>query len=154
MKQESVFNYTADDCQAVASFKIDDVMQSSMKVTVNQFGKLVLTKYNNDQSATIPNTTFRITGPNGYDKTYTTDGNGQIILDKLELGEYKAVETKSANGYLINVNEKSFEITANKTTSIDFTNDEPTGKIELTKSIDSSKTNGLIGDATLEGQYL
>ena len=143
--------YTADDCQAVASFKIDDVMQSSMKVTVNQFGKLVLTKYNNDQSATIPNTTFRITGPNGYDKTYTTDGNGQIILDKLELGEYKAVETKSANGYLINVNEKSFEITANETTSIDFTNDEPTGKIELTKSIDSSKTNGLIGDATLEG---
>lgn len=143
--------YTADDCQAVASFKIDDVMQSSMKVTVNQFGKLVLTKYNNDQSATIPNTTFRITGPNGYDKTYTTDGNGQIILDKLELGEYKAVETKSANGYLINVNEKSFEIKPNETTSIEFTNNEPTGKIELTKSIDSSKTNGLTGDATLEG---
>lgn len=143
--------YTADDCQAVASFKIDDVMQTSMKVTVNQFGKLVLTKYNDDQSATIPNTTFRITGPNGYDKTYTTDGNGQIILDKLELGEYKAVETKSANGYLINVSEKSFEIKPNETTSIEFTNNEPTGKIELTKSIDSSKTNGLTGDATLEG---
>ena len=41
--------YTADDCQAVASFKIDDVMQTSMKVTVNQFGKLVLTKYNDDK---------------------------------------------------------------------------------------------------------
>ena len=143
--------YTADDCQAVASFKIDDVMQTSMKVTVNQFGKLVLTKYNDDKTSTIAETSYRITGPNDFDETHTTDKNGKIKLDRLVPGEYKAVETKSANGYLINVSEKSFEIKPNETTSIEFTNNEPTGKIELTKSIDSSKTNGLIGDATLEG---
>lgn len=142
--------YTADDCQAVASFKIDDVMQTSMKVTVNQFGKLVLTKYNDDKTSTIAETSYRITGPNDFDETHTTDKNGKIKLDRLVPGEYKAVETKSANGYLINVSEKSFEIKPNETTSIEFTNNEPTGKIELTKSIDSSKTNGLIGDATLE----
>lgn len=143
--------YTADDCQAVASFKIDDVMQTSMKVTVNQFGKLVLTKYNDDKTSTIAETSYRITGPNDFDETHTTDKNGKIKLDRLVPGEYKAVETKSANGYLINVSEKSFEIKPNETTSIEFTNNEPTGKIELTKSIDSSKTNGLTGDATLEG---
>lgn len=143
--------YTADDCQAVASFKIDDVMQTSMKVTVNQFGKLVLTKYNDDKTSTIAETSYHITGPNDFDETHTTDKNGKIKLDRLVPGEYKAVETKSANGYLINVSEKSFEIKPNETTSIEFTNNEPTGKIELTKSIDSSKTNGLTGDATLEG---
>ena len=143
--------YTADDCQAVASFKIDDVMQTSMKVTVNQFGKLVLTKYNDDKTSTVAETSYRITGPNGFDETHTTDKNGKIKLDRLVPGEYKAVETKAGNGYLINVSEKTFTIKANETTSIEFTNNEPTGKIELTKSIDSSKTNGLIGDATLEG---
>lgn len=143
--------YTADDCQAVASFKIDDVMQTSMKVTVNQFGKLVLTKYNDDKTSTVAETSYRITGPNGFDETHTTDKNGKIKLDRLVPGEYKAVETKAGNGYLINVSEKTFTIKANETTSIEFTNNEPNGKIELTKSIDSSKTNGLIGDATLEG---
>lgn len=143
--------YTSKDCQSVANFKISNVMQTSMKVKVNQFGKLELTKYNSDQSATVPNTTFRITGPNGYDKTYTTDADGQISLERLELGEYKAVETKAGNGYLINVTEKTFTIKANETTKVSFSNNEPTGKIELTKSIDTSKTNGLKGDATLKG---
>ena len=143
--------YTADDCQAVASFKIDDVMQTSMKVTVNQFGKLVLTKYNDDKTSTIAETSYRITGPNDFDETHTTDKNGKIKLDRLVPGEIQSSRNKVANGYLINVSEKSFEIKPNETTSIEFTNNEPTGKIELTKSIDSSKTNGLTGDATLEG---
>lgn len=143
--------YTSKDCQSVANFKIDNVMQTTMKVKVNQFGKLELTKYNSDKSATVPNTTYHITGVNGYDKTFTTDEDGKIKLDRLELGDYKAVETKAGNGYLINVTEKSFTVKANETTKIDFSNEEPTGKIELTKSIDTSKTNGLKGGASLKG---
>ena len=143
--------YTSPDCQSVASFKVDNNLEVKLKVVVNKFGKLELTKYNDDKTSTVAETSYRITGPNGFDETHTTDKNGKIKLDRLVPGEYKAVETKSANGYLINVSEKSFEIKPNETTSIEFTNNEPTGKIELTKSIDSSKTNGLIGDATLEG---
>ena len=143
--------YTSPDCQSVASFKVDNNLEVKLKVVVNKFGKLELTKYNDDKTSTVAETSYRITGPNGFDETHTTDKNGKIKLDRLVPGEYKAVETKSANGYLINVSEKSFEIKPNETTSIEFTNNEPTGKIELTKSIDSSKTNGLTGDATLEG---
>lgn len=142
--------YTSDECQSVASFKISDVMQATLNVEVNQFGKLELTKYNSDKSGTVADTSYRITGPNGYDETLTTDENGQIKLDRLELGDYKAVETKAGNGYLINVSEKNFTITANEIAYIEFSNDEPTGKIELTKSIDTSKTNGLKGDANLK----
>ena len=143
--------YTSPDCQSVASFKVDNNLEVKLKVVVNKFGKLELTKYNDDKTSTVAETSYRITGPNGFDETHTTDKNGKIKLDRLVPGEYKAVETKAGNGYLINVSEKTFTIKANETTSIEFANNEPTGKIELTKSIDSSKTNGLIGDATLEG---
>ncbi len=143
--------YTSPDCQSVASFKVDNNLEVKLKVVVNKFGKLELTKYNDDKTSTVAETSYRITGPNGFDETHTTDKNGKIKLDRLVPGEYKAVETKAGNGYLINVSEKTFTIKANETTSIEFTNNEPTGKIELTKSIDSSRTNGLIGDATLEG---
>lgn len=143
--------YTSPDCQSVASFKVNNNLEVKLKVIVNKFGKLELTKYNDDKTSTIAETSYRITGPNGFDETHTTDKNGKIKLDRLVPGEYKAVETKAGNGYLINVSEKSFTIKANETTSIEFTNNEPTGKIELTKSIDSSKTNALSGDATLEG---
>lgn len=143
--------YTSPDCQSVASFKVDNNLEVKLKVIVNKFGKLELTKYNDDKTSTVAETSYRITGPNGFDETHTTDKNGKIKLDRLVPGEYKAVETKAGNGYLINVSEKTFTIKANETTSIEFTNNEPTGKIELTKSIDSSRTNGLIGDATLEG---
>lgn len=125
--------YTASDCQSVASFKVSDPMQVSFKVKVNRTGELLLTKYNDDKSATVPNTTFRITGPNGFDKTMTTDENGQIHLTDLLLGTYKAVETQSANGYLINVNEFDFEIKPSETTSLEVTNDEPKGTITIKK---------------------
>ena len=75
--------YTASDCQALGSFKISDPFQSSLKVNVKQFGNLELTKYNDDKSATVEDTSYRITGPNGYDKTYTTDSNGKIRIERL-----------------------------------------------------------------------
>lgn len=143
--------YTAPDCQAVASFKVSDPMQTAFKVKVNKFGKLELIKYNEDKSGTVPNTTYHITGPNGYDQKLTTDSTGKISLDRIPIGYYTAVEEKAGDGYLINVQEFGFTIEANQTTHIDPTNIEPTGKIDLVKSIDSSQTNGLIGDAVLEG---
>lgn len=119
--------------QSLAKFKIKDPMQVSLKVKVNKFGSLKLTKFNDDKSATVPDTTFKITGPNGFDKTMITDANGQIVLNELPLGQYKAVETKSANGYLINVNEFNFEIVPSETTNLEVTNDEPMGTITIKK---------------------
>ena len=131
-------------------FKVKDPLQVKLKVKVNKFGTLELTKYNEDKSATVPNTYYHITGPNGYDKTLPTDKNGILKIERLPLGDYKAVETQAGDGYLINVQEFGFTIKANETTFIDPSNIEPTGKIELTKSIDTDKTNGLSGDAVIK----
>lgn len=136
--------------QSVGMFKVKDPLQVKLKVKVNKFGTLELTKYNEDKSATVPNTYYHIIGPNGYDETLATDENGILKIERLPLGDYKAVETQAGDGYLINVQEFGFTIKANQTTSIDPSNIEPTGKIELTKSIDTDKTNGLSGDAVIK----
>lgn len=143
--------YTAPDCQAVASFKVDNPMEAKLKIKINRFGKLELTKFNEDKSGTVPETTYRITGPNGFDETHTTNDEGKIILNRLPVGEYKAVEVQAGMGYLIDTTEFGFTIKADETTSINPVNLEPKGKIELTKSIDSSKTDSLIGEAFLKG---
>lgn len=139
--------YTSSECQSVASFKVSDPLQVAFKVKVNRTGSLELTKFNDDKSAVVPNTTFRITGVNGFDRTLTTNQNGQIILNELPLGQYKAVETKSANGYLINVNEFDFEIKPNETTILEVTNDEPKGTITIYKT---NAFGDRIGGATFD----
>lgn len=145
----SIAFYNGKD-QSVALFRVADPLSVKVRVKVNKFGELELTKMNDDESAGIEDTTFRITGPNGYDKTFTTDKNGKISVNKLYLGTYKAVETKAANGYIINVKEHSFTIEANKTSNLTITNKEQLGKVVLTKSIDTSATDGKSGDAYIK----
>lgn len=143
--------YTAKDCQSMASFKVSDPVQVAFKVKTNKFGQFELVKYNEDKTGTVPDTSYRITGPNGFDQTLKTDSEGKIKLDRLPIGDYKAVEVQAGTGYLIDTTEFSFTVKNKETTIIDPTNLEPTGKIELNKTIDSSDTNNLVGDAVIEG---
>lgn len=125
------------------SFKINKPLEVKLNVKVNKFGSLELTKYNDDKSAVIPETTFRITGPHGFDKTLQTDENGKIKLEQLALGSYKAVEVNTSYGYIINVNEFDFEIKPNETTLLEVTNDEPKGKITVIKvNTNNDRVNG------------
>ncbi|WP_455684133.1 SpaA isopeptide-forming pilin-related protein [Thomasclavelia sp.] len=145
----SLAYYNGKD-QSLGVFKVSDPLSVFLRVKVNKFGTLELTKYNEDKSATVPNTYYHITGPNGYDQTLPTDENGVLKIERLPLGDYTAIETQAGDGYLINVQSFGFTIKANQTTSIDPSNIEPTGKIELTKSIDTDKTNRLSGDAEIK----
>lgn len=142
--------YTSDECQAVAQFKISDPFQASLSVEIQEYGNLELTKYNEDKSGLVPNTEYRITG-DGYDKTFTTDAGGKIGVERLKVGTYKITELKASEGYLINTGTMTVTVEANKTAKVEFTNNEPTGKVTFTKSIDLSKTNNLKGDANVEG---
>jgi len=53
---------------------------------------------------------------------YVTDANGVIIVDTLSPGWYKAVETKTLDGYLIDDTPKDFQITANQFVQLVFEN--------------------------------
>ena len=52
--------------------------------------------------------TFRITGVNGYDSTFTTDKNGEISVDGLRIGEYTVSEVSDnvSAGYIFPADKK------------------------------------------------
>jgi uncharacterized surface anchored protein len=52
--------------------------------------------------------------------TYTTNGDGVIIIDKLEPGWYKAAETLAPDGYLIDDTPQDFEITSGQFIKLTF----------------------------------
>ena len=52
--------------------------------------------------------TFRVTGVNGYDSTFTTDKNGEISVDGLHIGEYTVSEVSDnvSAGYILPADKK------------------------------------------------
>ncbi len=55
-----------------------------------QKGSLKITKTSSDNK--VEGFSFRITGSNGYDQIFTTDGKGEIIVEGLRIGEYTVSE--------------------------------------------------------------
>ena len=54
--------------------------------------------------------------------SYSTNGDGVIILDRLEPGWYKAVESQAPAGYLIDDTPQDFEVTSNQFIKLIFEN--------------------------------
>ena len=86
----------------------------------------------------------------GYDENITVT-NGKLVVENLPIGIYELKEISAPDGYLLN--STTFTVTINKdeTASQSVSNEEPLGKLELTKKIDTSKTDGKLGDSYLKG---
>lgn len=59
-------------------------------VNAPQIGSLKIIKTSSDGK--VEGFSFRVTGPNGYVGVFTTDKNGEIIIDDLRIGEYVVSE--------------------------------------------------------------
>lgn len=59
-------------------------------VNAPQVGSLKITKTSSDNK--IEGFSFRVTGPNGYSEIFTTDKNGEILIENLRIGEYVVSE--------------------------------------------------------------
>lgn len=59
-------------------------------VNAAQVGSLKIIKTSSDGK--VDGFSFRVTGPNGYVGVFTTDKNGEIIIDDLRIGEYVVSE--------------------------------------------------------------
>lgn len=70
-------------------------------------GALKITKVSSKEAHTpLEGAVFKVKDPEGGEKSYTTDENGVVCLDKLSLlGEYAVTETKAPAGYSINEKE-------------------------------------------------
>ena len=69
-------------------------------------GNLKIKKTSSDGK--VEGFTFRVTGVNGYDSTFTTDKNGEISVDGLRIGEYTVSEVSDnvSAGYILPVDKK------------------------------------------------
>lgn len=144
----------------VKTITVREGQKASENVTVftnkEPLGKITLTKYNDDKTATIAGTSYQVTSNTGYNTNVTTNENGQIVLTDLKLGTYIFTETQASDGYLLNSDPISVTLiykdqnTAIITATAEQLNDEPTATIHLTKEDNETGTNHQ-GDATLEG---
>ena len=55
-------------------------------VNAAQLGSLKIIKTSSDNK--VEGFSFRVTGPNGYSEIFTTDKNGEILIENLRIGEY------------------------------------------------------------------
>ena len=68
---------------------------------------------------------FRITGPNGYDQTFTTSSSGEIFIENLRVGEYQITELQNevSKNYMI-ADPVTVEIVADETLTVSIHNEK------------------------------
>ena len=83
---------------------------------------------------------FRVTGENGYDKTFKTDKNGVILIDGLRIGKYVVSEVNddAAAGYIL-PDDEVVKIEYGKTASVKMHNE----KIHVPQTGDDSAPGSL-----------
>lgn len=111
------------------------------------FGSIEINKTNTNKDL-IDGAEFNLksTSYDGYNENVTVK-NGKIIVEDLLVGTYQLKESNAPDGYLLNTDTFTITVEKDKTTVQTVMDQEPTGKIELQKEIDTSRTNGLLGDA-------
>jgi len=85
-------------------------------------GNLKIKKTSSDGK--VEGFTFRITGVNGHDSTFTTDKNGEILVDGLRIGEYTVSEVSDnvSAGYILPA-DKKITVQADSTVEIEMHNE-------------------------------
>ncbi len=70
-------------------------------------GNLKIIKTSSDGK--VEGFTFRVTGTNGYDRSFTTDKNGEIYIEGLRIGDYTVSEVNDnvSAGYVLPVDKKA-----------------------------------------------
>lgn len=70
-------------------------------VNAAQVGSLKIFKTSSDGK--VEGFSFRVTGPNGYSEIFTTDKNGEILIENLRIGEYVVSEVSdgASSAYIL-----------------------------------------------------
>ena len=91
-------------------------------VNAAQAGSLKIVKTSSDGK--VEGFSFRVTGVNGYDKTFTTDRNGEIFVEGLRIGDYTVSEVndKASAGYILPA-DKQLTIKVGATTIVQMHNE-------------------------------
>ena len=131
--------YFVKETKAPAGFYLDDnayyfeIVEDGKTVTVEneagkgfvnapQVGSLKIIKTSSDGK--IKGFSFRVTGPNGYVGVFTTDKNGEIIIENLRIGEYVVSEVSdgASSAYVLPA-EKTASVFEGAVTKVEMHNE-------------------------------
>lgn len=84
-------------------------------------GNLKIVKTSSD--GTVEGFAFRVTGANGYDRTFKTDKNGEIFIEGLRIGDYVVSEVSDgkSSAYVIPA-DKTATVKTDSTTIVEMHN--------------------------------
>ncbi|WP_436514195.1 SpaA isopeptide-forming pilin-related protein [Clostridium thermobutyricum] len=156
--------YTIKETKAPLGYKLSDKTQS---VTINSedvsqiqsltfndtqiLGKLNITKTGKD-GVKLKGAEFTVSGPNGFKEVVTTDKDGVANLDNLQWGTYKVQETKAPEGYNLNNEVQTVQVTnasVGQIQSLIFNDTQVLGKLNIIKTgKDGVKLEGAEFDVT------
>ncbi|MCM3191267.1 SpaA isopeptide-forming pilin-related protein [Bacillus subtilis] len=71
--------------------------------------------------------------------TVTTDKEGKAYAPNLPIGKYTAVETKTAEGFVLDSTPKTVTVNADETTVVSFTNKKIRGEVQVFKTDEDHK---------------
>lgn len=125
--QDTAFALTGAN-QTLFYGTIADPVISSLSVELS-LGNLVIHK---DSEDGMLEHSFKVTGPNNYDKTITTNSGGTYTLTDLPEGDYAVQELNTA-AYHPHTDPKIAHVVAGATENIYFYNVLVKGKIEISK---------------------
>ena len=94
--------------------------------------KLDLVKKQEGTEIVIPGVVFEHTTPNGVVSTYTTDNAGTLTIKGLEHGTHTLREVSAIDGYIVNSNVITFEVSSNNSIKLLSTADKSKGNIDFT----------------------
>ncbi|MCF6166187.1 LPXTG cell wall anchor domain-containing protein [Furfurilactobacillus rossiae] len=128
---------------------------------INYTDHVVLTKVGNDNSKVVGATfvlkdasgkviktlTTDTNGKQTSNDVWTTDGNGQIVIDNLTAGDYTLQEVAAPAGYILNSMIQKFTISAKLDSTFYFTMTDYRGQIQVTK-VDGDDTSKKLGGVT------
>ena len=108
-------------------------------------GDLKITKTDADNtSLKLSGAKFRITGPNNYDTTVTTDSNGSATVKNLYIGKYTITEIGAPTDYRLNLQENTtttVNVTGGGTATAAFKNKQYGDLTVIKKDQDTGSTS-------------
>ena len=139
-----------DDTQDYVIIDANEIASASIDLTIESHNSsLKVIKKDEETETRIPDVVFNFKYADGENiGDFTTDSNGEIVIDRLKQGTVIVTEIEAGEKYILDSEPKEVKLEYGKTTELNVTNERIDGYIKIIKksSEDSEITKKKMGD--------